>query len=99
MPKLVKIDRVQRVTKHFVEQDGKQVEVRQNSTIDHYGDDVIVYENTLAKGDKAGTPEFWAPVKSHIPSKKTAKADAILADVLSGMSAKDIAKKYGKQVQ
>lgn len=99
MAKITKISTVQRVAKHFVEQDGNQVEVRQNSTIDHYGKDVVVYENTLKKGDKAGTPEYWVAVKDHVPSKRTAKADAILADALSGMSAKELQAKYGKAVQ
>lgn len=99
MSKITKIDTVTRVTKHFVTQDGKQVEVRHNSTIDHYGDDVVIYQNTLKKGPKAGTPEYWVAVKDHVPSKRTAKADAILADALAGMSAKELQAKYGKAVQ
>lgn len=99
MAKIVKVSKVQRVAKHFIEHDGKKIEVRQNSTLDHYGKDVVAYEVTLSKGKTAGQLAYWVSVADHKPSAKSSRADAILADALSGMSAKELQAKYGKEVQ
>lgn len=93
--KTVAIEKV--IRKHFVEVDGKAIEVKQTSDPTLYSDDIAVYENKLAKGAKAGTSEYWVAVSDHIPAKRTSTKDSVANMLASGMTAEEIvAKLTGK---
>lgn len=97
MAKEVKVTSI--IRKLYVETNGKEVEVKQIDNPEDYGKDVTIYTKEAVKGKTAGTTLYAVSVKDFVPKKRVAKADAILADALAGMSAKELASKYGKQVQ
>jgi len=100
------------IRKHYVEvtseKNGKPstsiVEVARNSSIEHYPPEIVIYENKLAKGAKAGTSEYWVAVKDFIPSKRVSSKEAMSA-ILSelhknpSMSVEELARKYNVEIQ
>lgn len=102
MAKIVTLtSRPKRVAKHFVEQDGKEVEARYTSTIDQYGDDVTVYKDTLTKGKAKGQVAYLVAVKDYKSSARSSKAtamSALLSRVAKGeLTAKQLTEEAAKQ--
>jgi len=100
MPKLQTING-SLVYKQFISlDDGSEVQVRYNQNPDLYaGTDVQVYGYTATEGkgdDKKEVQKYAVAVADAIRASKVSKVDNILADIASGMSATDIAAKYGK---
>lgn len=90
------------VYKQFIElADGTEVQVRYNQNPDLYaGTDVTVYDYIATEGkaeNKKEVTKYAVAVADAIRASKTSKVDNMLADIASGMSAKDILAKYGKQ--
>lgn len=91
----------QLVYKQFISlEDGTELQVRYNQNPDLYaGTGVQLYSYTASEGkgdNKKEVTKYAVAVADAIRASKTSKVDNILADIASGMSATDIAAKYGK---
>jgi outer membrane lipoprotein-sorting protein len=91
MAKLQSINKV--VRKHYADVNGTLVEVRGTASPDQYGKGVIVYENTLAKGAKAGQKEYWVSPEDFIPAKRTSTKESVQNMLASGLTAEEIVAK------
>lgn len=89
------------VRKLYIEIDNNLIEVKKNLTIDHYPKETLIFENKLSKGSRAGESEYMVKLEDYIPSPRSASTvkSSMLADMQSGMSVEELAKKYNVELQ
>lgn len=78
------------IRKLYVEDNGKEVQVKQIDNPEDYGKGVKIYTKEAAKGVSKGKAIFAVSVEDFIPKKRTSQRESVEAMLASGLSADEI---------